>query len=342
MATAMLQMLRAMNHWELAEACQAVGIPEGSRPEEIVRALSGAWWAAPWGAAEEERVLLLRAAEALNLMPRLRRHRHRLGLVERLVYGALIQQAFIAAPEEQQMAVLAAAEGYLEPAQALPASFASEGLSPGDRRHLSLQRLVSTGAGLRAVTSALTELRVEPAISRDRLGTNALFTALATAGPEAWGGRVVEWVRSRRGPELAALFHVLRLCWQRRQRLLTELRATVVALEEEEKRLQLRLLNLAAEKSAARRRLPWHLRPSTGAGIATGALAGTAAEIIATGGTHPAAPLALGVGCAWTLATLLRSGRSGADGSRPALLEAIRRARRQRAPLERQIAQLEE
>jgi hypothetical protein len=203
MATAMLQMLRAMNHWELAEACQAVGIPEGSRPEEIVRALSGAWWAAPWGAAEEERVLLLRAAEALNLMPRLRRHRHRLGLVERLVYGALIQQAFIAAPEEQQIAVLAAAEGYLGPAQALPAPFALEGLSPGDRRHLSLQRLVSTGAGLRAVTTALTELRVEPATSRERLGTNTLFTALATAGPEAWGGRVVEWVRSRLGPEHA-------------------------------------------------------------------------------------------------------------------------------------------
>ena len=31
MASAMLQMLRAMNHWELAEVCQAVGVPEGAR-----------------------------------------------------------------------------------------------------------------------------------------------------------------------------------------------------------------------------------------------------------------------------------------------------------------------
>src|SRR5215210_6972137 len=81
----MLKMLRAMNRWELAEVCRAAGVPEGARPEEILRALSGAWWAVPWGAVEEERDLLLRAAEALNLMPRLRHHRHRLGLVERLV-----------------------------------------------------------------------------------------------------------------------------------------------------------------------------------------------------------------------------------------------------------------
>ena len=40
MASAMLQMLRAMNHWELAEVCRAAGIPEGSRPDEIIRALS--------------------------------------------------------------------------------------------------------------------------------------------------------------------------------------------------------------------------------------------------------------------------------------------------------------
>ena len=69
----MLKMLRAMNSWELAEVCRAAGVPEGARPEEITRALSGAWWAVPWGALEEERVLLIRAAEALNLMPRLQR-----------------------------------------------------------------------------------------------------------------------------------------------------------------------------------------------------------------------------------------------------------------------------
>src|SRR5947209_247291 len=136
MATAMLQMLRAMNHWALAEVCQAVGVPEGARPEEIVRALSGAWWAAPWGAAEEERVLLLRAAEALNLLPRLRHHRHRLGLVERLVYGALIQQAFIAVPEEQQAAVLSAAEAHLEAGPVAPALPSPATLSSDDRRQL--------------------------------------------------------------------------------------------------------------------------------------------------------------------------------------------------------------
>ena len=138
MATAMLQMLRAMNHWELAEVCQAVGVPEGARPEEIVRALSGAWWAAPWGAAEEERVLLLRAAEALNLMPRLRRHRHRLGLVERLVYSALIQQAFIAAPEERQSAVLSTAEAHLDSPPPAPALPAQPPLSSDERRQLYL------------------------------------------------------------------------------------------------------------------------------------------------------------------------------------------------------------
>lgn len=295
----MLQMLRAMNHWELAEVCQAVGVPEGARPEEIVRALSGAWWAAPWGAAEEERVLLLRAAESLNLMPRLRRHRHRLGLVERLVYGALIQQAFLAASEEKQSAVLSAAEAHLDPGQSVPALASPATLSPEDRRQLSLQRLVSTGAGLRAVTAAMTELRIEPDSPRDRPNPGALFTALASAGPEGWGGRVVDWVRSRRGPDLQALFHVLRLCWRQRQRILVELRASVIALEEEEKRLRVRLQAIAQEKTAARRRLPWHLRPGTGAGIATGALAGTAAEMIATGGAHPAAPLALTLGCIW-------------------------------------------
>ena len=114
----MLKMLRAMNQWELAEVCHAVGLPEGARPEEIIRALSGAWWAVPWGGAEEERVLLLRAAEALNLMPRLRQHRHQLGVVERMVYGALIQQAFVAAPEERQNALIAATETHLELAAA--------------------------------------------------------------------------------------------------------------------------------------------------------------------------------------------------------------------------------
>src|SRR5207245_4107506 len=121
-----------------------------------------------------------------------------------------------------------------------------------------------------------------------------------------------------------------------------QLRASVVALEDEEKRLPAGLQAMAAEKTAARRRSPWHLRPSTGAGIATGALAGTAAEIIATGGTHPAAPLALGVGCAWAFAALLRSGRSSPDASRPALREGIRRARRQPAPLARRFAPLED
>jgi hypothetical protein len=338
----MLQMLRAMNHWELAEVCQAVGVPEGARPEEIIRALSGAWWAAPWGAAEEERVLLLRAAEALNLTTRLRHHRHRLGLVERLVYGVLIQQAFLVASEEQQTAVLSSAETHLDGAlPSLPLS-SPVTLAPEAHRQLFLQRLVGTGAGLRAVTAALTELQVEPPAPRDRLGSGTLFTALASAGPEGWGGRVVEWVRSRRGPDLQTLFHVLRLCWRQRQRILTELRASALALEDEEKRLQGRLHAIAAERAAARRRLPWHLRPGTGAGITTGALVGAAAEIIATGGTHPAAPLALGVGCAWTLAALVRSGRIGSGSSRAAILEAIRRVRRQRAALERQIAQLEE
>src|SRR5439155_12546594 len=296
-ASAMLQMLRAMNHWELAEVCRAAGIPEGSRPEEIVRALSGAWWAAPWGAAEEERVLLLRAAEALNLMPRLRRHRHRLGLVERLVYSALIQQAFIAAPEERQSAVLSTAEAHLDSAPPAPALPAQPPLSSDERRQLSLQRLVSTGPGLRAVTAALTELGVQPGPSRDHASTAALFTALASAGPEGWGGRVVEWVRGRRGPDLPSLFHVLRLCWRQRQRLLTELRASAVAREDEEKRLRARLQALSAERSAALLRLPWHLRPGTGVGITLGALAGAAAEIIVTGGVHAAAPLALGTGC---------------------------------------------
>jgi hypothetical protein len=124
--------------------------------------------------------------------------------------------------------------------------------------------------------------------------------------------------------------------------LLVELRASVVALEEEETRLRVRLQALAQEKTAARRRLPWHLRPGTGAGIATGALAGTAAEMIATGAAHPAAPFALALGCAWTLTALLRSAHASGNANRPAMLEGIRRARRQRAALERQIAQLEE
>jgi hypothetical protein len=336
----MLQMLRAMNHWELAEVCRTAGVPEGSRPEEIVRALSGAWWAAPWGAAEEERVLLLRAAEALNLMPRLRRHRRRLGLVERMVYGALIQQAFVSAPEEQQSALLTAAAAHLEPAQAALAAPIQTALSPVDRRQVALLRLVGTGAGLRAVTAALGDVPVEPASSGGRPGPAALLNALASAGTEAWSGRVVEWVRARRGPELQPLFQVLRLCWRRRQRMLLELRASAVALADEEKRLSARLESVAADRAAARRRLPWHLRPSTGTGIAIGALAGAAAELVLTGTIQVAAPLAAGTGSLWTLAALASTRRAG--DTHPSLPEEIRRARRQRALIERQISQLEE
>lgn len=338
----MLQMLRAMNHWELGEVCQAARVPEGSRPEEIVRALSGAWWAAPWGAVEEERVLLLRAAEALNLMPRLRRYRHRLGLVERLVYGSLIQQAFVTAPEDQQGALLSAAETHLETTAAALTAPIQTALPPGQRRQLTLQRLVSTGAGLRAVTAALGEVPVEPEGSAGRPGPGALLAAIAATGAEAWSGRVVAWARARRGPDPQALFHVLRLCWRRRQRMLLELRAGAVALEDEEKRLCARLEALAADRVAARRRMPWHLRPSTGAGIALGALAGAAAEMIFTGSIQVAAPLAAGTGSLWALVALTSTSRSGANVNRHALREGLRRARRQRAALERQIAQLEE
>ena len=135
---------------------------------------------------------------------------------------------------------------------------------------------------------------------------------------------------------------MLRLCWQQRQRLLLALRASVVALEDEEKRLCARLEALAAGRAAARRRLPWHLRPGTGAGIAIGALAGAAAELVLTGSVHAAAPLAAGTGGVWTLAALASSARAGADPTRHSLFEGLRRARRQRAVLERRIAQLEE
>ena len=338
----MLQMLRAMNHWELAEVCRAAGIPEGSRPEEIIRALSGAWWAAPWGAVEEERVLLLRAAEALNLMPQLRGHRRQLGLVERRVYGSLIQQAFVTAPEDQQAALLAAIEAHLEP----PADGLTAPLQPAftadQWRQLSLQRLVNSGAGLRAVTVALGEIPLQPESAAARPGPAALITALSTASADAWSGRVVEWVRARRGPDLPALFHVLRLCWRRRQRLLLELRASAAAMEDEEKQLCLRLETLALERADARRHLPWHLRPSTGAGIALGALAGAAAEMVFTGTLQAAAPLAAGTGGLWTLAALASSRHAGPPASRHALRESLRRTRRQRAALERQIARLEE
>jgi predicted lysophospholipase L1 biosynthesis ABC-type transport system permease subunit len=124
--------------------------------------------------------------------------------------------------------------------------------------------------------------------------------------------------------------------------MLLALRASVVALEDEEKRLCARLESLAADRAAARRRLPWQLRPGTGAGIAIGALAGAAAELVLTGTIHVAAPLAAGTGGLWTLAALASTGRAGANDTRHSLLETIRRARRQRAVLERQIAQLEE
>jgi hypothetical protein len=342
MAAVMLKMLRAMNSWELAEVCRAAGVPEGARPEEIIRTLGGTWWAAPWGAAEEERVLLLRAAEALNLMPRLHRFRHQLGLVERMVYATLIQQAFVAAPEEQQSALLTSAETYLEGTPpALPAP-APAVLSPEERRHLSLQRLVSTGAGLRAVTVALTEVPVLPETREPRPGPTALFTALASAGPEAWSGRVVEWVRARKGPDLRALFQILHLCWRQRQRLLVELRASRASLEDEEKRLLARLQSLALEDADARRRLPWHRRADTGAAVTIGAMGAALAELVLTGSIHGSAFAAASAGCAWTLTGLLASARTGDSSTRRALLEGLRRARRQRLVLEHQIGQLQE
>jgi hypothetical protein len=121
-----------------------------------------------------------------------------------------------------------------------------------------------------------------------------------------------------------------------------ELRASVAGLQDEEKRLCARLETLAAERAAARGALPWHLRPSTGASIAIGALAGAAAETVVTGSPHIAAALAAGTGCLWSLTALASAPRAGSDATRRALLEALHRARRQRAQLERQIAQLEE
>jgi hypothetical protein len=338
----MLKMLRAMNQWELAEVCRAAGVPEGARPEEIVRALSGAWWATPWGSVEEERVLLLRAAEALNLLPRLRHHRHRLGVVERMVYGALIQQAFVAAPEERQAALLEAAEGHLEAGHPALSAAQPPTLSPEERRQLSLQRLVGTGAGLRAVTQALVEVPVQLTPHDLSPGPSALFTALAAAGPEAWGSRVVEWIRARRGPDLRGLFHVLHLCWRQRQRLLIELRSSISAFADEERRLTARLQALAADRSAARRQLPWHRRPSSGMAVTAGALAAASAEAVLAAGIHDTAFYALGLGCAWTLTAMFASAKAGADPSRRMVLEELRRARRQREQLERQVAQLEE
>jgi len=335
-------MLRAMNQWELAEVCQAAGVPEGARPEEIIRALSGAWWAVPWGALEEERALLLRAAEALNLMPRLRHHRHRLGLVERLVYGALIQQAFVAAPVERQSALLGAAMAQLEsghPELALPEP--REG-SAEDHRQLSLQRLVSTGAGLRAITQALIEVPVQPGRTDRAPGPSALLAALASDGPEAWGSRVVEWVRARRGPDMHGLFRVLHLCWRQRQRLLLELRTGLAALVDEERRLMAKLQAIAADRAASRRRLPWHRKPGSGLGVTAGALAAASAQSVLAAGIHESTYLVVGAGFAWTLVTMASSTIAGADANRRQLLEELRRARRHRAQLERQIAQLEE
>jgi hypothetical protein len=338
----MLKMLRAMNSWELAEVCRAAGVPEGARPEEITRALSGAWWAAPWGAMEEERVLLLRAAEVLNLMPRLQRHRHRLGLVERMVYAALIQQAFAAASEEHQSALLATAERHVEPVPpVVPLPLGAE-LPAEERRQLSLQRLLGTGAGLRAVTMALAEAPVPIEEREPQPGPSVLFTALASAGPGGWSGRVVEWVRARRGPDLAALFQVLHLCWRRRQRLLLELRAGAAALLDEEKRIDARLQLMAEERAARRQRLPWHCQPGTGAAVAVGALAAGLAEVILTGSLHGAASAAAGTGGAWTGIALAIKARAGLHPDRHSLREDLRRVRRQRSGLERQIAQLEE
>jgi hypothetical protein len=338
----MLKMLRVMYQWELAEVCRAAGVPEGARPEEIIRALSGAWWATPWGAVEEERVLLLRAAEALNLLPRLRHHRHRLGLVERMVYGALIQQAFVAAPIERQYALLSAAEAHLEAGHPVLAAPEPPALFRDEHRQLFLQRLVSTGAGLRAVTQALVEVPVQPTPPELSSGPSALFTALAGAGPEAWGSRVVEWIRARRGPDMHGLFHVLHLCWRQRQRLLLELRTSVSALRDEERRLMARLQALAADRMAARRQLPWHRRASSGLAVTAGAIAAASAEAVLATGIHDTAFYALGLGCAWTVTAIVASARAGGNPSRRGVLEELRRARRQREQLERQVMLLEE
>jgi hypothetical protein len=338
----MLKMLRAMNQWELAEVCRAAGVPEGSRPEEIIRALSGAWWAVPWGGVEEERALLLRAAEALNLMPRLRRHRHQLGLVERMVYGALIQQAFVAAPEEQQNALLSAAETHLGPGHPALTAAVSSDLSLQERRQLALQRLVGTGPGLRAMTQALAALPVPTSSTERAPGPTALLAALASAGPDAWSGRVVEWVKARRGPDLGGLFAVLHLCWRQRLRLVMELHTGIAGLVEEEKRLLSRLQALAEDRAAARRRLPWHRRTSSAVAVGAGALAAASAQSILAAGVHEATFFALGASCAWTITSLIAAATAGATPDRRRLLEQIRRSRRQRQQLELQIAQLEE
>lgn len=335
-------MLRAMNQWELAEVCRAAGVPEGSRPEEIIRVLSGAWWTAPWGGIEEERALLLRAAEALNLMPRLRRHRHQLGLVERMVYGALIQQAFVSAAEEQQNSLLSVAEAHLGPNHPALTSAVPSDLSLQDRRQLALQRLVGTGPGLRAVTQALSEVPVRTLPSERAPAPTALLAALASAGPEAWGERVIDWVKSRRGPDLGGLFTVLHLCWRKRLRLLLELKTGIAGLTDEEGRVLARLEALAEDRAAARLRLPWHRRAGSGVAVGVGALAAASAQSIMTGGVHEATFFAMGASFAWVLTTLIAAATSAATPERRRLYEQVGRTRRQRRQLEQQIAQLEE
>jgi hypothetical protein len=343
MTAAMLKMLRSMNQWELAEVCQAAGIAEGARPEEILRALSGAWWAAPWGSAEEERVLLWRAAEALNLMPRLHRQRHRLGVVERAVYGALIQQAFLTASEERQGALLETARQNLGPGHpALPAPRLPTEIAPEEQRQLTLQRLVGTGAGLRAVTQALVEVPVQPPAAERFTPASTLLAALASAGPEAWGSRVVEWVRGRRGPDLRALFAVLHHCWRHRQRLLIEMQADAAGLEDREKQLVAQLRSRLADRADQRRRLPWHRRPVSGSAVALGATAALAAESVMAGSVHLTAGLVAGSGCLWTLLALVTSPSVVNDPDRRRLIEQLRRVHRERELIGKQIAQLEE
>ena len=103
-----------------------------------------------------------------------------------------------------------------------------------------------------------------------------------------------------------------------------------------------RLQALAADQAAARRRLPWHRRPGSGLGVTMGAMAAASAQSVLAAGIHESTYFVVGAGCAWTLVTLASSTIAGADANRRQVLEELRRARRHRAQLERQIAQLEE
>jgi hypothetical protein len=135
---------------------------------------------------------------------------------------------------------------------------------------------------------------------------------------------------------------VLHLCWRQRNRLLVELWAGVAAQEEEEKRLLVRLQQLAADRASARRRLPWHRRPATGLAVTSGSLAAAIAQWVLAAGIHDSALVALGAGCVWTVTALASAARAGADPEQRLVLQELRRTRHQREQLQRQIAQLEE